>query len=272
MIHLVIKKPTDAEYIHAFRVNDNAMMSLFRKRNREKLIAVIKKEFGTFDDDALSRIYQETMGRLWENIQRGKLDNGKLTTSLFAYMKGIAEKVALEFMRKDSRYVHANNEESDVDDYTDDESDDNTGQSFRATRPSNKQVWDEATWIEMVERPYHGFILNNHSEEERLAEWNRLTENYEKAQTEIKKDFYMHYKPEKQTVDEVLIGNIVNNMGKPCEPLLKKFYWDGSSWMAIALELKYSGPDSAKTQKNKCMNKLRKIVELRRNEFSHEYC
>lgn len=55
------------------------------------------------------------------------------------------------------------------------------------------------------------------------------------------------------------IKRIVKNMGKPCAPLLLNFYWEKKSWSIIASELGYKTDDSAKTQKNKCMNKLKAL-------------
>jgi hypothetical protein len=57
------------------------------------------------------------------------------------------------------------------------------------------------------------------------------------------------------------IQDTVNNMGKPCAPLLLKFYWDQLSWDIIAQQLGYANANSAKTQKNKCMNKLKNLFK-----------
>lgn len=57
------------------------------------------------------------------------------------------------------------------------------------------------------------------------------------------------------------IREVVYKMGKPCAPLLLKFYWDAQSWESIALDLGYANANSAKTQKNKCMNKIKSILK-----------
>lgn len=58
------------------------------------------------------------------------------------------------------------------------------------------------------------------------------------------------------------IRKVVDSMGKPCAPLLKAFYWsDSPSWDTIAWELHYSNADSAKTQKYKCMQKLKTLLK-----------
>jgi DNA-directed RNA polymerase specialized sigma24 family protein len=57
------------------------------------------------------------------------------------------------------------------------------------------------------------------------------------------------------------IRETVNKMDKPCAPLLIAFYWEGYSMDEIANNLGYSNANSAKTQKNKCMNKLKALFK-----------
>ena len=57
------------------------------------------------------------------------------------------------------------------------------------------------------------------------------------------------------------IREVVYKMGTPCAPLLLKFYWDAQSWEDIASELGYANANSAKTQKNKCMNKIKSLLK-----------
>ena len=59
-----------------------------------------------------------------------------------------------------------------------------------------------------------------------------------------------------------IVRDAVNNMGLPCGPLLLSFYWDKLSWEVIAKNLGYSGANSAKAQKYKCMDKLKKHLEF----------
>jgi hypothetical protein len=47
---------------------------------------------------------------------------------------------------------------------------------------------------------------------------------------------------------------------------LISFYWEKKSWAIIAEELEYSGADSAKTQKSKCMGRLKALVTNRMKE------
>lgn len=60
---------------------------------------------------------------------------------------------------------------------------------------------------------------------------------------------------------EQRINNLVSNMMSPCSELLKAFYWDRLSGQEIAVKLGYSGADSVKTQKHKCMGKLKQLIK-----------
>jgi RNA polymerase sigma factor (sigma-70 family) len=51
----------------------------------------------------------------------------------------------------------------------------------------------------------------------------------------------------------------MNDLGEPCASLLKAFYNDHKSMQDIALQFGYTNPDNAKTQKYKCLTRLKKI-------------
>lgn len=51
-------------------------------------------------------------------------------------------------------------------------------------------------------------------------------------------------------------------MRESCIKLLTKFYFEKLSWEAISKQLGYSSADSAKTQKNKCMTKLKEEAQV----------
>ena len=61
--------------------------------------------------------------------------------------------------------------------------------------------------------------------------------------------------------DEV-IQKTVNEMGEPCSSLFDLFYWEGKSGAEIVevTNGKYSSPDSVKTQKYKCMQRLKVVL------------
>ena len=57
------------------------------------------------------------------------------------------------------------------------------------------------------------------------------------------------------------VERAVAELTPPCDELLRRFYWDRLSGIEIAQAMNYSNADSVKTQKNKCMKKLKPIVE-----------
>lgn len=61
--------------------------------------------------------------------------------------------------------------------------------------------------------------------------------------------------------DEI-IQKTVNEMGEPCSSLFDLFYWEGKSGAEIVevTNGKYSSPDSVKTQKYKCMQRLKVVL------------
>lgn len=57
------------------------------------------------------------------------------------------------------------------------------------------------------------------------------------------------------------VERAVAGLTPPCNELLRRFYWDRLSGAEIAQIMNYSNADSVKTQKNKCMKKLKPIIE-----------
>lgn len=57
------------------------------------------------------------------------------------------------------------------------------------------------------------------------------------------------------------VERAVTELKPPCDELLRHFYWNRLSGIEIAETMNYSNADSVKTQKNKCMKKLKPVVE-----------
>lgn len=57
------------------------------------------------------------------------------------------------------------------------------------------------------------------------------------------------------------VERAVSELTPPCDELLRHFYWDRMSGNEIAATMNYSNADSVKTQKSKCMKKIKPIVE-----------
>ncbi len=60
---------------------------------------------------------------------------------------------------------------------------------------------------------------------------------------------------------EDIVFQTVGEMKPPCDTILKAHYWDKLSGLEIAKKYGYSNADSVKSQKAKCMKKLRAILE-----------
>jgi RNA polymerase sigma factor (sigma-70 family) len=61
--------------------------------------------------------------------------------------------------------------------------------------------------------------------------------------------------------DLTLISLCFSKIGDPCHHLLDMFYFFKKNMEEIATELGYKNPETAKNQKYKCMERLRKLVE-----------
>lgn len=60
----------------------------------------------------------------------------------------------------------------------------------------------------------------------------------------------------------------VQNIGEPCSSILLKFYIEQKSGEQIALELHYKDASSIKTQKYKCMQKLKSLVDTQLSKIN----
>lgn len=58
--------------------------------------------------------------------------------------------------------------------------------------------------------------------------------------------------------NEKRIQAVVEQLGEPCHTILVKHYWENKSSEEIAVEMQYKNADTAKVQKYKCMQKIKK--------------
>lgn len=56
------------------------------------------------------------------------------------------------------------------------------------------------------------------------------------------------------------VDELVGDMGYPCSDILRMHYWEKLSGEEIAKQMKYASTDAVKTQKYKCMQKLKKAI------------
>lgn len=76
----------------------------------------------------------------------------------------------------------------------------------------------------------------------------------------IEEDLEEH---EKQNSDFLLMERAMNGLGEPCKSLLEAFYMSKKSMAEIASSFGYTNAENAKTQKYKCLMRLKKLF------FSH---
>lgn len=179
---------TSSEYFKALQTNDQRVIELFYKQYERSFKQLLSSKYAIADEDLLADVYQDTIIRLWENIQRNKITLDNLTTNIGGYLYGIGENVLREQLRK--------NKETSIEELP--------------------QLPDDT--------------------DDSIKEFEKNERNR-------------------------AIQEAVNKMGKPCAPLLLKFYWDQLPWEIIAQQLGYANANSAKTQKNKCMNKLKLLFK-----------
>ena len=70
---------------------------------------------------------------------------------------------------------------------------------------------------------------------------------------------------------ERIIRSLIEQLGKPCAPLLLGYLGENKSMEMLAQELGYSNADSAKSQKAKCMKKVKTFVKQQLIEYGYGY-
>ena len=77
---------------------------------------------------------------------------------------------------------------------------------------------------------------------------------------------------EKQKSQDEFLDRVFDSLPSDCKTLLKHFYWGRKSMDHIASVLGMRNADSAKTKKNKCMNKFKDIAAklIESDEFAEE--
>ena len=187
---------TDTEYIQAFRARNNKAITLFYRQYRDSFMAFLANKFHSLNQQLLAEVFQESVSRVWENIERGKLTETSLTSSLSTYLNSTGIRVWLE-----------------------------TNRRYGEDIPNDEDIFVKAQ------------------------------EAYEMERADA--DEKMQFRQDRQDATR----EVVDKMGKPCAPLLMAFYWDNNSWDNIARELHYSNAESAKTQKYKCMQRLKTLLK-----------
>ena len=92
----------------------------------------------------------------------------------------------------------------------------------------------------------------------RLQQMNRFSNNTDHiAETiAVEEEIEAH---EKYNSDINLMENAMSKLGEPCKSLLDAYYTQKKNMQDIATEFGYTNSDNAKTQKYKCLMRLKKI-------------
>ena len=90
---------------------------------------------------------------------------------------------------------------------------------------------------------------------QQLQRYGSLTENVEETIT-VDEDLDMH---EKHNADFLMMENAMSKIGEPCKSLLDAYYIQKKNMQEIAVDFGYTNADNAKTQKYKCLVRLKKL-------------
>jgi RNA polymerase sigma factor (sigma-70 family) len=92
----------------------------------------------------------------------------------------------------------------------------------------------------------------------RLQKLNRFNPSVEAVHeiVAVEDEIEMH---EKRNYDFGMMENALQKIGEPCKSLLEAFYFEKKSMPEIAEIFGYTNADNAKTQKYKCLTRLKKL-------------
>ena len=90
---------------------------------------------------------------------------------------------------------------------------------------------------------------------QQLQRYGSLVENIEET-VAVEEDLELH---EKHNTDFILMEAAMNKIGEPCKSLLDAYYLQKKNMQEIAADFGYTNADNAKTQKYKCLVRLKKL-------------
>ncbi len=97
-------------------------------------------------------------------------------------------------------------------------------------------------WLKKLRQQKRYPIDSYKQEESTPSEIEQLIENHQKKELQIDK-----------------LNKALENLGSPCKDLLEGFYIQGYSMKELAEKFHYTNASNAKTQKYKCLQRLKKI-------------
>jgi RNA polymerase sigma factor (sigma-70 family) len=90
---------------------------------------------------------------------------------------------------------------------------------------------------------------------QQLQRFSRQLDHGEETVT-VEEDIELH---EKRDADFVIMENALKKIGEPCKSLLDAYYMQKKHMQEIARNFGYTNADNAKTQKYKCLLRLKKL-------------
>lgn len=90
---------------------------------------------------------------------------------------------------------------------------------------------------------------------QQLQRYHNLIENAEET-VSVEEDMELH---EKHNADFIILENAMSKIGEPCKSLLDAYYIQKKNMQEIAVDFGYTNADNAKTQKYKCLVRLKKL-------------
>ena len=90
---------------------------------------------------------------------------------------------------------------------------------------------------------------------QQMQRFGRQSEDMEEM-VPVEDDLEMH---EKRQLDFNIMENAMSKIGEPCKSLLEAYYIHKKQMLQIATEFGYTNADNAKTQKYKCLVRLKKL-------------
>jgi DNA-directed RNA polymerase specialized sigma24 family protein len=90
---------------------------------------------------------------------------------------------------------------------------------------------------------------------QQLQRYGSLVEHVEET-VAVDEDLEFH---EKHNADFLIMENALNKIGEPCKSLLEAYYLQKKNMLEIAADFGYTNADNAKTQKYKCLVRLKKL-------------
>lgn len=90
---------------------------------------------------------------------------------------------------------------------------------------------------------------------QQLGRYSKQVEGLEET-VQVEEDLEVH---EKRNADFTIMERALNSLGEPCRSLIEGFYIKKKDMQALSREFGYTNADNAKTQKYKCLMRLKKL-------------